>query len=440
MAGEPFEPTGDLPKSARLSFYTPLLPYFLALMFACIIAGTFQWRVYSYIFLTLGTASVLLEITLRFFTSIFSDKEDSRKKYLFLCLRFVGIFFVCMWYFYFRIDANPYKNFAPREATITVKIDEVSRGANDSRYGVARIVSAPEFLKNSKGHKVWYTISDGKNRTSENKNITVSQLVKLTGIFASVYPDEVKARGHFSAKPESRAFEKYLNERFIYFKMNTRVANAEILESAEKRFEYFEQVRQYMEKSLTSFWRENIEEDEASKVYRAMILGDKSLLTKEQKRSYMDTGTMHVFAISGLHIGFATAVLFGILSALRLNWRIQPLLALPMLYLYVCACGARPSALRAFAFVAFVWCALSLSRGMKPFGALVLSAFIFLLISPSYIFDAGFVLSYAIVASIFVYSVPLYNYISYKIFQRIELDEISKTQRFLRWLIIYFLG
>ena len=441
MAGEPFEPTGDLPKSARLSFYTPLLPYFLALMFACIVAGTFCLREYSNAFLAVGSASILLEITLRFFASIFSDeKENVAKEYLLLGLRFVGIFLACIWYFYFRVDANPYKNFAPREATIIVEIDEVSRGANDSRYGVAHIISAPYFLKNAKGHKVWYTISDGKNRTSENKNITVSQVVKLTGIFASVYPDEVKARGHFSAKPESRAFEKYLNERFIYFKINSRVANAQILENAKSRFKYFEQVRRYMEKSLASFWRDNIEDDEVSKVYRAMILGDKSLLTKEQKRSYMDTGTMHVFAISGLHIGFATAVLFGILSALRLNWRIQPLFALPMLYLYVCACGSRPSALRAFAFVAFIWCALSLSRGMKPFGALVLSAFIFLLISPSYIFDAGFVLSYAIVASIFVYSVPLYNYISYKIFQRIELDEISKAQRFLRWLIVYFLG
>ena len=87
MAGEPFEPTGDLPKSARLSFYTPLLPYFLALMFACIIAGTFQWRVYSDIFLTLGTASVLLEITLRFFTSIFSDKEDKSSGKIFGFLR-----------------------------------------------------------------------------------------------------------------------------------------------------------------------------------------------------------------------------------------------------------------------------------------------------------------------------------------------------------------
>ena len=72
MAGEPFEPTGDLPKSARLSFYTPLLPYFLALMFACIVAGTFCLREYSNAFLAVGSASILLEITLRFFASIFS--------------------------------------------------------------------------------------------------------------------------------------------------------------------------------------------------------------------------------------------------------------------------------------------------------------------------------------------------------------------------------
>lgn len=443
MVRKPSEEIDDLPKSAGLTFYVPLLPYFFALLFGCVFAGTFQLRVYSNAFLVVGTALILSEFTFRFITTIFledSVREKISYKYAMLSLRYVGIFLVCVWYFYFRVDANPYENFAPRETTITAKIDEVSRGANDSRYGVAEIISAPEFLENAKGYKLWFVVSDGKNRTSENKDITVSQVVKFTGIFSSVYPDEVKSRGHFTGKPESRAFEKYLRERFIYFKMNSRIADTEILEKEEARFACFKKVRAYMDKSLSSFWRNVDSNDEASNAYRAMILGDKSLLTKTQKRSYMDTGTMHVFAISGLHIGFATAVLFGILSLLRVNWRIQPVIALPTLYLYVCACGSRPSALRAFAMVALFWCALSLSRGMRPLGALVLSAFVSLLIVPTYIFDAGFVLSYAIVASIFVYSVPLYNYISYKFLHGREFDEASKLQRFLRWLAKYFLG
>lgn len=442
MGKVPFESVGDLPKSVRLSFYTPLLPYFSALLLAFIFAGVFQLRMYSDLFLSLGSFLILSEITLRVIGLLFFDELKLERKYVrftFLALRYIGIVFVCMWYFYFRIEANPYKNFAPRETEITARINDVSRGVNDSRYGIAEIINTPDFLKNAMGCKFWYTISDGKNRTTANKDITPSQIVKLRGIFSSVYPDEVKSRGYYTGKPEGRAFEKYLRNRCIYFKMSVRVANAEILKPADRRFKYFDNVRAYLERSLSFFWRENMADNEASNAYRAMILGDKSLLTKEQKQSYMDTGTMHVFAISGLHIGFASIVLFGLLSALRINWRVQPLFALPMLYLYVCACGSRPSALRAFAMIAFVWCALSLSRGMRPFGALILAGFISLIISPTYVFDAGFVLSYSIVASIFVYSVPLYNYASYKLFPNNTLDEMSKLQRFLRWLMMYFL-
>lgn len=49
---------------------------------------------------------------------------------------------------------------------------------------------------------------------------------------------------------------------------------------------------------------------------------------------------------------------------------------------------------------------------MRPFGALVLAAAIAVVAAPQTVFDAGFGLSYAIVASIFVYSVPLYGYLS----------------------------
>ena len=435
------ELSGDLPKSARLSFYTPLLPYFSAVLIAFIFAGTFKLRLFVDIFLWIGVALIFTEITLRFLKSIFADTEQSQNRWhqiVFLSFRYTGVVLVCMWYFYFRVDVNPYKDFAPRNIEIVACINEVSRGVNDSRYGVAQIVDAPDVLKDAIGYKFWYTISDGKNRRSANKDIIVSQLVKMTGVFACTYPDETKSRGYQSKNFDSRAFEKYLYNRAIYFKMNCCVANVNIVKQADSRFEYIGKVRGYMEDSLSAFWRNNAKDSEASNAYRAMILGDKSLLNDTQKQSYMDTGTMHVFAISGLHIGFAGLVLFGILSALRVNWRIQPLFALPMLYVYVCACGSRPSAIRAFAMVSLVWCALSLSRGIRPFGALVLAGFVSLVVLPTCIFDAGFVLSYSIVASIFIYAVPLFNYISYRFFPRSELDDASKLRRFTRWLILYF--
>ena len=95
---------------------------------------------------------------------------------------------------------------------------------------------------------------------------------------------------------------------------------------------------------------------------------------------------------------------------LNVYWKFQPLVALPVLYMYVCACGGRPSAMRAFAMIAVFWIAMVSGRGIKSFGALAIAAAAALAINPADLFDAGFVLSYAIVASIFLYGIPLYQF------------------------------
>ncbi len=131
-------------------------------------------------------------------------------------------------------------------------------------------------------------------------------------------------------------------------------------------------------------------------------------LTVPEAEAFARTGVMHVFAISGLHVGFAAAILYFALTVLRVPWRYQAAAGLPILFLYVCACGGRPSAMRAFSMVALVWIASLLGRGAKPIDSLVLAATVSLALFPRDLGDAGFALSYCIAASIFVYSLPLF--------------------------------
>ncbi len=432
----------DFLMSARLSFNSPMLPYFLAIFIAFLVAGAFEnLRALWSATLSVGLFFLLFETTARFayglvFNGIFTSKKFD---YSLFAIRLFGVFFLSVWYFYFRVGANPYVDFPASEVTITARVDQVSIGANDSRYGVATILSTPDFLKGAEGFKVWFTISDGKNRTTPNKNIKVSQEVKIKGVFASLYPSQVMSRGHYSAKPESRDFEKYLRKQFIYFKIFARIADVEIIAPANVIYSFFGSVRDYMDKSLSGFFSEEKVHSSAAKAYRAMILGDKSLLTKTQKQSYIDTGTMHIFSISGLHIGFAAASVFFVLFAFGASWRVSAFVALPILCVYVYACGAPPSALRAFGMIAFFWLALAFSRGVRPLSALILSATVTLIVSPSEIFNAGFALSYSIVAAIFVYAMPLYDYLRRLVFRKIEDDEMSVARRFLRWLGAYLL-
>ncbi len=399
--------------AANNTYFVPLLPYLLAGALAFAIAGSVpHLRQFAHYFLSAGLACWLCALTSKLVFETPPSPILRRVEKLFIfAMKVLGVFAICVWYFFFRIEANPYPDFAPREMQITMRIDEVSRGANDSRYGLATILEAPSFAPKLAGMKVWYVISDGKKRERDNHDIIASQVVRMNGVLGGVYPAQAKARGYNADSENTREFERYLATRMIYFKIHSRIGDAEIIESAEPRFKFYSDVYKYMDKSLSRFPAEGMNESEAARAYQAMILGDKSRLGAEQKQSFIDTGTMHIFAISGLHVGFVAGILYGLLALLRVNWRIQPLLALPVLYVYVCACGGRPSAMRAFGMIAIVWLALAFGRGLRPFGALVIAASLSLLFTPQNVFDAGFTLSYCIVASLFVYGIPLYDYL-----------------------------
>ena len=198
----------------------------------------------------------------------------------------------------------------------------------------------------------------------------------------------------------------------MHYKIFAPSSGVKVEVPASPRFGLYAKIAEYMDSSLSALPPFMSAESEAAKTYRAMILGDKSLLTPEQKDAFARTGVMHVFAISGLHVGFAAGILYFALSALGAGRKIQPLVALPALFLYVAACGGRPSAMRAFGMVAAVWLASLLGRGAKPIDTITLVAIAALAIFPRDMGDAGFALSYCVAASIFVYSLPLFERVS----------------------------
>jgi len=403
--------SGDsISSSKRNGFCTPLLPYLLSAIAAFLCAAAVpEMRAYSGAALSLGIAAILVELTLRFAFFPFKFAQKTPAKVAYVSARLAGAFLIFVFYFYFRVPRNPYENFAPRDAVVRVCIADVSRGANDSRHGTASVVSAPDFARKMEGMKIWYSVFKDRKSDKPNIDFAPSQILEISGTLAGVFPQEPLSRGHASSKESGRAFEKYLSERFVYFKITARGENCKILSAPSGRFGFYDAALKYMDKSLSVFAVKGQGESDAARAYQAMILGDKSRLSAEQKEGFIDTGTMHVFAISGLHVGFASAFMYAAMTLFRVNRRIQPFAALPLLYVYVCACGGAPSAMRAFSMIAIIWSASVLSRGVRPIHALVLAAAGSLLISPTVLFEAGFSLSYGIAASIFVYGVPLYE-------------------------------
>ncbi|WP_245530794.1 ComEC/Rec2 family competence protein [Coraliomargarita akajimensis] len=140
-----------------------------------------------------------------------------------------------------------------------------------------------------------------------------------------------------------------------------------------------------------------------------MLLGQKSALSSEQITRFQQSGTMHLFAISGLHIGVIATVIAQTLGLIRIPRRLRPVLGLSILYLYVDITGGSPSAIRAFLMTSFFWLSYGFSRQRNPFSALINSALFVLIIDPTQLWSLGFQLSYSVVLSILLFGIPFYN-------------------------------
>ncbi len=139
----------------------------------------------------------------------------------------------------------------------------------------------------------------------------------------------------------------------------------------------------------------------------AMMLGKKAALADERKERYLAAGVMHLFAISGLHVGVvATAMAFFLRWLPGPKW-LEALLGLTLLFLYVQVTGGAPSAMRAFLMVAFWRGARLLGRPGCSLPAIAAAAFGTLLLDPRQLWDLGFQLSYCVVAAIILYGGPL---------------------------------
>lgn len=82
-------------------------------------------------------------------------------------------------------------------------------------------------------------------------------------------------------------------------------------------------------------------------LHRAILLGDKKALSSKKRRAYIDSGTIHIFAISGLHVMIIAKVIMFFVAICMVPLRWQGVVAMPFVWAYVAMIGSPPSAVRA---------------------------------------------------------------------------------------------
>ena len=147
-------------------------------------------------------------------------------------------------------------------------------------------------------------------------------------------------------------------------------------------------------------------EDEFPIAY-AMLTGNDSFIDSDALKSFRSAGVAHVFAVSGLHIGFVALILSFFFNKIKCNEILSAVLTVLILTAYSGVCGFSASSLRAT-----VMCAVLLFSRLGGFrydglSSISLSAALILLFSPVQLFCAGFELSFTVVIFIALFTRPL---------------------------------
>jgi ComEC/Rec2-related protein len=142
------------------------------------------------------------------------------------------------------------------------------------------------------------------------------------------------------------------------------------------------------------------ETDESVRLLWAMVLGWRTGLTDEVAEPFRHSGTMHIFAISGLHIGIITVILVAVCRAIRIPREWCWAVLIPALWFYTAATGWQASAVRATIMSSLVLAGWSLQRPLDLLNSLAGAAWLILLWDPRQLFQVGFQLSFSVVLSI----------------------------------------
>lgn len=124
------------------------------------------------------------------------------------------------------------------------------------------------------------------------------------------------------------------------------------------------------------------------------------------------TGTMHLFSVSGLHVGMLAVIIWFVLKAARLPrlWAVS--LSIPALFFYVAVTGLKAGSIRSATMASVLLIGLALFRRSPMLNTLAASAFLQLAFDTNILFSAGWQFSYIVVFAILVVAGPIERWIT----------------------------
>ena len=139
----------------------------------------------------------------------------------------------------------------------------------------------------------------------------------------------------------------------------------------------------------------------------AIILGDRNELREYGEDFYSQTlaisGVLHLFAVSGLHVGIIALMLISLLNACRIPLLYSEIITILLLTIYAFILNLSPPVIRAVIFFSFLIYANNFGRKVNKWHLLLLTLFIVTLFNPLMLFSVSLQYSFLAFTGVILY-------------------------------------
>ena len=223
-----------------------------------------------------------------------------------------------------------------------------------------------------------------KKKKSDKNNIPVGSEILTQGqIIKHKVPQN----------PDQFDYGKYLSNKSVAAQIYIKTYSVKIVDTVKSPTYYAAALRDRIVGNLkkSHFGKEELA------VVTALILGQQQDISEETIREYQYAGAIHMLSVSGLHVGYIMLFINFLLLRLPKNRKgnsIRVIVVLSALWSFSLIAGLSPSIVRSATMFSLVAVGMYFKRETYIFNTLLVSLLLILMVSPSFLFDIGFQLSY----------------------------------------------
>lgn len=286
------------------------------------------------------------------------------------------------------------------------QIESLKTHDNSLLYG--EVISEPE-LKNMNLN----FLLEVKQIRQDSQWVNCKTTIKVSSPDTSLsltFKDNILLKGKLSKPwipetPYDFNYARYLGYQNIHYTLYLKSKPIILSDSSDFIFSpkyYSIKVRQKLEALL----QQKIKHQKAYALVTGLLVGKRSDLEEGDKQLFTISGTIHVLAVSGMHVVliYQCICFIGMLFRIRQNGIVFNLVVLTFIWFYIFITGLQASASRAAIMITLVLVAKLVQRDHQNINSLMATACLMLLYNPYYLADAGFILSFLAVVGIILSS------------------------------------